>query len=398
MIGLAIRIAQRMGIHSESTYAKCPALEAEMRRRLWWSLILFDTRISEMANYKAVTLTPTWDCRVPLNVNDFDLQPEMKDPPVVQGNSTEALFAVVHSEIAEFVRHSAFHLDFVNPALKTFSKDVQRGPVPEGGGLVALEKTIEDKYLKSCNLENPLHFMTVWTTRAHLAKNRLVEHFSRFSRSSMQQTDSQRDAALFHAVSMLECDTKLVTSSLAKGYLWLVNFHFPFPAYIHLFQDLRRRPVGDHAERTWEIMSDNYEARFTFRRQGDNPLSKIFAKIVLQAWKAREIVATQSENPLVTPRIVSEIRREVAQMTPDEQNADMKQPSDVLGMSVDDFSMSMPMGFGSHDMLYGMGGQGYEGLGTGAYYSADEQVARDIDVNQLDWNPLNWDPMHGRGW
>lgn len=398
MLGIAIRIAQRMGLHSESSYAKCPALEAEMRRRLWWSLILFDTRICEMADYKAVMLTPTWDCRAPLNVNDFDLHPEMKHPPAVQGKSTEALFAVVRSEMGEFVRHSAFHLDFVSPALKTVAKDVQRGPVPGGGELVTLAKTIDDKYLKFCNPENPLHFMTIWTTRGYLAKNHLVEHFSRFSGSSKQQTDAQRDAAISHALSMLECDTKLMTSPLTKGYLWLVHFHFPFPAYIHIFQDLRRRPLNDHAEQTWEIMSDNYEARFMCLGQGDLPFFRIFAQTVLQAWEARQVVlSSQSGISLVPPRVVSEIRNKLAQLTQDEQNANIEQPKDVLGMSVDDFSMSMPMDFDSHAMLYGMGEQGYEGLGTGPYSNMHGQFALDIDVNQPDWNPLDWDPIHGRG-
>jgi hypothetical protein len=70
MLGVAMRIAQRMGKHSESACAKCAPLEAEMRRRLWWSLVLFDSRISEMANDRTTTLIPTWDCRIPLNVND----------------------------------------------------------------------------------------------------------------------------------------------------------------------------------------------------------------------------------------------------------------------------------------------------------------------------------------
>lgn len=387
MLGLAIRIAQRMGLHSESAYAKCPALEAEMRRRLWWSLMLFDTRICEMADYEAVMLTPTWDCRPPLNVNDFDLQPEMKDPPAAQGVSTDALFAVVRSEMGEFVRHSAFHLDFISPALKTAAKDVQRGPVPEGGEMVTLEKRIEEKYLKFCNPENPLHFMTMWTTRGSLAKNRLVEHLSRFSRSSMQQTDAQRDAAISHALSTLECDTKLMTSPLTKGYLWLVQFHFPFPAYVHILQDLRRRPLGDHAKQTWDLMNDNYEARFESMGQCDNPFFKIFAKIVLQAWEAREVVSSQLGNPSAPPRIVSEIRQKVAQMM-NEQEANTEQPNDVLGMS-DDFSMSMPM-----DFLHSMGGQGHEG--TGSYPNMHGQFALDVDVSQLD---LDWDPMHdGRGW
>ena len=393
MLSLAIRIAQRMGLHSESTYAKCPALEAEMCRRLWWSLILFDTRICELADDKSGMLVPTWDCRTPLNVNDFDLQPEMKDPPAVQGKSTEALFAVVRSEIGEFVRHSAFHLDFTIPALKTIAKDVQRGSVPEGVELITLEKMIEDKYLKFCNPENPLHFMTIWMARSHLAKNRLIETYSRVSKSFMQQTDAQRDTVISYALNMLECDTKLMTSRLTKGYLWLIQFHFPFPAYIHIIQDLRRRPVADHAEQTWETMSDNYEARFMPLGQADDPFFKIFAKFVLQAWEIREALFSQSEKSPVPPRIISAIRQRVAQPTQDAQNANVEQPSDVLGMSIDDFSMSIPMDFGGYDMLYSMGGQSYEGSGTG-----HGQPTLNIDVNQFDWNPMDWNPMHSRGW
>jgi Fungal specific transcription factor domain len=99
MLDAAIRIAQRMGIHKESTYAKCTALEAEMRRRLWWLLIIFDHRIAEMSDQTITMLTPTWNCRTTLNVNDFDLRLEMKTPPEVHEKPTEALFAVVRSEL-----------------------------------------------------------------------------------------------------------------------------------------------------------------------------------------------------------------------------------------------------------------------------------------------------------
>lgn len=73
MLGVAIRIAQRMGIHNEASNATCAALEAEMRRRLWWSLVIFDNRICEMFDYRKATLAPTWDCHVPLNLSDFEV-------------------------------------------------------------------------------------------------------------------------------------------------------------------------------------------------------------------------------------------------------------------------------------------------------------------------------------
>ena len=391
MLGVAIRIAQRMGIHSESALAKCTALEAELRRRLWWSLVLFDTRVGELANYKTTKLAPTWDCRIPLNVNDSDLRPEMKEPPEVLGKSTEALFAVVCGEIGEFVRNTMFYLDFTAPALKPIAKGVQSGPIPEGGELVALEKMIEDKYLKSCDPENPLHFMTIWMTRAFLAKYLLLEHHSKYSSSSVHQTEAQRDTAISYALNRLECDTKLITSPLTKGFVWLIHPHFPFPAYIQIVQDLRRRPGSEQAEQAWEVMSDNYEARFVFLYEQESPFFKMFTKIVLQAWEAREAAFSQLGEPLMPPRIVSSIRHRVAQIAQNAQIADTQQPNGATDMGIDNFPMSMPMGSGSHGLLYNMGEQGgYEVIGPGVYPNMPGQAPLDVDVNHLDWAAMDW--------
>jgi hypothetical protein len=196
----------------------------------------------------------------------------------------------------------------------------------------------------------------------------------------VQQTDVQRDAAISHALSMLKCDTNLMTSPLTKGYLWFLHLHFPFPAYIHIVQDLRMRPVSDHAERAWEIMSDNYEARFMFLGQDDIPLFNIFTKIILQAWGAHEVVFRQSGNPLVPPRIVSDIKQKVAQITQDAHDAGIKQPNDVFGMNTD-FSMSMPVDSGHHSLHYGMGGQVYVGSESRPYHNMPGQAALDVDLN-----------------
>jgi hypothetical protein len=92
MLGAAVRIAQRMGIDTESTNARHSVLEAELRRRLWWSLTLYDNRMAEMTECKTTSLLPTWDCKLPLNVNDFSLRAEMNTQPAEFGVLSEALF------------------------------------------------------------------------------------------------------------------------------------------------------------------------------------------------------------------------------------------------------------------------------------------------------------------
>jgi Fungal specific transcription factor domain len=398
MLGVAIRIAQRMGIHSESALAKCTVVEAEMRRRLWWSLILFDTRISEIANSKTTTLDPTWDCKIPLNVNDSDLRPEMKGPPAIQGKSTEALFAVVRSELGEFIRHTVFHLDFTNPALKPIAKHLHAGPAPEGGELVKLEEMIEDQYLKSCDQENPIHFMTIWTTRAYLAKCRLLEHHSRYSSSSVRRTEAQRDAATSYALRMLECDTKIMTSPLTKGFLWLNHFYFPFPAYIQIVQDLRRRPISEQARQAWEVMSDNYEAWFDSQFRDDGPFFQIFTKIVLQAWEACEAASKQLGETLTPPRIVSSIRHTLAQKARHARNTDAERPNIIMGMGIDEFPMSMPMpiGFANQSLPYSVGmPDGYAVMRPEIYSGIPGQAPLDAHMNQLDWTVLGGRPGWG---
>jgi len=225
-----------MGYHNEASNAKAPPLEAEMRRRLWWALVVFDNRICEMLNYKTATLAPTWDCRPPRNLNDFELLPETKTLPPASDRPTEALFVVLRSELSDFIRHCAFHLDFIDPLLTTFAhaKTAAAGiPPPGAAELVDLQGRIEDQTLSLCDPANPLHFMAIWTTRGYIARNLLLEHCSRHATTTTGSQGPQPDpaAGLAHALRMLHCDTQLMTSPLTLAYRWHTHFHFPFLAY-----------------------------------------------------------------------------------------------------------------------------------------------------------------------
>ena len=357
-----------------------------MRRRLWWSLVLFDTRIGEIASSRTVTLDPTWDCKIPLNVNDSDLRAGMKEPPAIQGISTEALFVVVRSELGEFIRHTEFHLNFTSPALKLLAKHVQNGRVSEGTELVNLEQMIEDGYLKFCDPENPIHFMTIWTTRAYLAKCHLLEHHSRSSDSSESSTEAQRDAATSHALRMLEYDTKLMTSPLTKGFLWLNHFYFPFPAYIQIVQDLKTRPYNEQSRRAWESMSENYDAWFNSQFREDSPFFQIFTKIILQAWEYYEAAFEKSGETLLLPKIVSSIRETLARIGQHARNTGVEQPSFTMGTESTAFPTSSPHAADNPDD---------NTLMTPEIYFGNPGQAASENIHQLDWTVLGGWPNWG---
>lgn len=349
-----------------------------------------------MTDYKTTNLTPTWDCKIPLNVNDFELRPEMKNPPTTHDNPTEALFAVVRSELADLTRHSAFHINFISPSLNAIAKP-RHGPAPDGDELTLLERTIEDKYLNSCDPENPLHFMTIWTTRAHLARNRLLEHYSRFSTSSIPQTDAQRSAAVSHALGMLECETKLRTSPLIKGFLWHVDFNVPALAYVHILNGLEKRPDDDHADKAWEALSDNYEARAKYSKACEYGISDVFSRVVLQVWAAREELCREQGRPVQPPRIVDMVRNVAAgtDSAAAPQQAHASQPSvGAMGIRSGGASLPIPVSFGGDQ---GPGHQLFPGSGLGPYPEIPGQSMMDVDMNQF-LNPMDWRWMHARGW
>lgn len=383
MLGIAVRIAQRMGCHSESSLAKHTVFEAEMRRRLWWSLVIFDTRIGELADFKSATLVPTWDCRIPLNLNDSDLRPEMKETPQVQGKSSEALFVVVRSAMGDLLRRSDFHLDFTWTSVKTSIKHEPKNPMPEHSELENIEKMLEEDYLKFCDLENPLHFMTIWMTRGYLARCRLIKHHARDSGSS----ESQREAAISSALNMIECDTKILASPLVKKFHWLAHFYMPFFAYIHVTQSLKRRPGSAQAERAWEVMSDNYTARFGFLHNDYNAFFLLFSRIVLEAWQAQETYEGPAES-LVTPRIVVSVRHRLANPAQYTETTDTEHAFKAMSMGVSDYALPLPDGFRNHNLLLGMLGDNYA---PQAYFDANGLPLPGLDVDQINWAAMDWD-------
>ncbi|KAL1854848.1 hypothetical protein VTK73DRAFT_8685 [Phialemonium thermophilum] len=331
MVAVAVRVAQRMGMPYESSYKSPPcstALEAEMRRRLWWALVLLDHRLCEIVGQeRSSALTPTWDCRPPLNVSDFELQADAKRGPSTHEKSpTEALFVVVRSELADYVRHSPSHAkgtsgEDSSPSSSSSSSSV----VPNESdrpprSLDVLETHMDATHLSQCNPEIPLHYMTVWAARGFFARRRLTEHYLAHAASDPPKrwTDAQRSTAYESALLMLECDTALRRSPLVAGFLWLVDaWSSPVFAYVHLLNGLTRRPGEGIADRAWRTMSDHYEAvakgppHHRTRLMFDSK----FPRFILRAWEAREAWHTQKNNalPMLPPRLVLEARERAVQ-------------------------------------------------------------------------------------
>jgi len=346
-------------------------------------------------------LAPIWDCKIPLNVNDFDLRPDMKVLPTIYEQPSEALFVTVRGELGDFVRHSSFHLDFTNPSLRLVAGNVRSASDADDDGLAALEKSLEDRYLRLCNLENPVHFMTVWMTRAWLAKYRLFQYLCQYPHPSAEQTDVMRSNAIKDAISFLDCDTKLTSSPLAKRFTWLHELQFPLPAYIYLVQDLTKQPLKDDAELKWKVMDVNYQAHFLIIEVADNLLFRALGKNILEAWAALEVASGTQGTPFQAPHMVTDIKLVMTHRMQKVQTRKMHQRGDTTSTrSYDSAASSLPspMNSANQPQQYGGGDQGFVDPTLPAYQSGLDDLMssnKGLDMDMIDWNAIL---MQSQGW
>ncbi|ORY62367.1 uncharacterized protein BCR38DRAFT_410790 [Pseudomassariella vexata] len=230
--------------------------------------------------------------------------------------------------------------------------------------------------------------MTIWMVRVFSARHRLLEHYSRHASLEVQQTEEQRQASVSCALSMLECDAKLLTSPVVKGYYWFVYFHFPMLAHVHILRYLREQPESDQSRMAWKILSENYEAHVMKPKSAD-AIFAVCSRLVLQAWKAREDLSKRQGEPTEMPWIVSDIQDKARQIwTGFSPQGTAEQLNGVVGSSLDQSLTSMSSDY----TCEGINLQGFASSEPGGYHDILTPTLSGSDAGQL-WNPLDWISM-----
>ncbi|KAH7303596.1 fungal-specific transcription factor domain-containing protein [Stachybotrys elegans] len=82
-LGYVVRAAMAVGLHRDPTefQPRITIFVAELRRRLWYTLVELDMQISLVANLPSLVREGDFTCRPPRNLDDSELFPDMKELP-----------------------------------------------------------------------------------------------------------------------------------------------------------------------------------------------------------------------------------------------------------------------------------------------------------------------------
>ncbi|KAI1623643.1 hypothetical protein EDD37DRAFT_431584 [Exophiala viscosa] len=290
-----MRIAQRIGLNNDGNSFGLPPFETEMRRRLWWQLLLIDHRVAEISGCPPPSYS--WSTNPPLNVNDSDLFEGMRDGPVESERSTEMIFVSLRCQIFEFTGKLQAILD--SP---TRTKDK---------AIDAFERHLESQYLQHCDSSAPVHSFSSLLARLEVSKLRSGLFSPRVPPGSRRQLpQNEQDSVFAASLRVMELHNAMLATETIQKFVWYALTNPPFPAYLYLLCGLRTRTSGELADRAWEQLaqhSENREKHSSWDHPNkSSPLRFAIASLTIKAWEARKPARSHA------PRFISDLRGRLA--------------------------------------------------------------------------------------
>lgn len=154
LTGVAIRVAEVMGMRLDGKFLGLSSFETEIRRRIWWQLRMHDFRAAELssqAKLREFELDETTP-RKPANVNDSDMYPAMPQAAAESTKPTEMIWCMLRVELASFAATQKVKMQKLGKAVFTSEEYPAMDDLKIKDDFIRkLEDMIEIKYLRFCD-------------------------------------------------------------------------------------------------------------------------------------------------------------------------------------------------------------------------------------------------------
>ncbi|KAL2832244.1 fungal-specific transcription factor domain-containing protein [Aspergillus pseudoustus] len=254
------RIAQGLGLHRDGTQFGLSPYETEIRRRLWWSIYLLDSRSSESRAIGTQIMQGSYDTRLPLNINDSDISPRSAEAPDEEEAFTDMTFCLVRCEMIVLYRQLHQNTQTSNG---NGAGDASHSLTDRVNRLEQIRLFLQRKYLQFCDVSIPLQWVTATVIRLALARSWLIAHIpegtsisdSHLSTSdALPQDDPTREQLYLTAIEVIEFAYLLETDPRTKQWSWLFEGYPQWHAILLLLTEIAANPKIQWADRAWGVV------------------------------------------------------------------------------------------------------------------------------------------------
>ncbi|KAK7432025.1 hypothetical protein QQZ08_001315 [Neonectria magnoliae] len=310
--GMIVRIAQKMGYHRDGEGLRLTPFETEMRRRMWWQIILQDAKHALVSGLSYSILPVNWDTKMPQNVNDADLFPESVEPIRPREGPTEMAFCLVSYQIAKCLVHS--ENIYFRPRLEAaiIGDDVPDGVEPSTPAIIARYRTLVTE-LENDVRELEERYIDASAGKVHIAalsiRPMLVSKISEVMVPMREQPEwgteilNTKDNLFKIMIMNSEHSTDTYEVMEQAGFLWFFKLNFQLDFFSVMTGQLCQRPIGSLADRAWKVMEKIYLFHVELLDMSQKA-HVLQAQLVLRAWKSREKAFKQAGQALKCPDFI----------------------------------------------------------------------------------------------
>ncbi|EEU41982.1 uncharacterized protein NECHADRAFT_22695, partial [Fusarium vanettenii 77-13-4] len=295
LTGAGLRMAIKMGYHRDGELLGLPPFETEMRRRIWWHIMLQDVNHTLTSALSCSQMPISWDCKMPQNFNDADLFPGSVDPVQPREGPTEMAFCLIIYQIVKSILSLESLRGTAGLEIATIwnTEDVAANPVASS----ILQRFREDlDELDQVLMDIERRYVSGSAGRIHAAalslRRVLISKGREMIVPMMEQPEWGTeiftiDDNLFKIIIIKnEIFASFDEAMDSADFLWYSKIQFQRGSFAVMTSRLHQKPVGGLSDRAWRVVEAVYKFHPELFDMNDRP-SMAQAYITLKPWKAR---------------------------------------------------------------------------------------------------------------
>ena len=233
LLGVATRIAERMGLHHDGDDFGIPVLRSEERRRMWWQLQQLECTIAQLVGSITMTIYAEWDTKLPRNLEDRDLRPSIEALPSERHGLTSMSHCLWQYQILKLQRDNRGPDGKIEGIGWLMSPHVSLAD--KSAKIDMTERTLNEMFLQHCEPLEPLHTLIQIGVRSFvLAARRLTRQPALVNAKISEMSSEEREDFLRICMKSLEYYILLRKTESLRKFQWYSEVYSQLPACEYL--------------------------------------------------------------------------------------------------------------------------------------------------------------------
>ncbi|KAI4154828.1 MAG: hypothetical protein LQ340_001409 [Diploschistes diacapsis] len=255
LFAIACRMAQSLELFTDGSLMNLPPFEVEMRRRLFWQLIVLDGAFSEIRGTPPIIPENSFDTQQPSNIYDEQLSPVAGIIGQAQEKGTEMTCSLLSQSASVIMQlYTA-----MNPRKKSILEETEASVEAREKVIQARLQELQTKYIDHCDLSVPILRISAEIGRIIILRIWLVTQRPMYTLRAQTTKPARREFVLAAAVSLLELVYGLENFPESAPWVWYYMAYVPWYPMAVILAELCIQTRGLLADRGWMIINKTYE-------------------------------------------------------------------------------------------------------------------------------------------